>query len=686
MPNTLTPKKINILLLLCACSILLIFILFWEKYDAARNNQAIQDNAKVIAHSVWDLDTAGSEAFLTLMVRHQNLRRITIYTHSNEVFINIDGSAQTTPEKILTTLKLAPEVTLESNIHFKGEIIGKIESIRYSDNIYLYFYILILLLLLAWVVQLYILNLEARKFLEIRVLERTADLSQTQKALAEEKERLTVTLRSIGDGVITTDMEGNIVLINTIAEELTGWKNEEAIGRPLTEVFQIIHEESKERCKNPVSKVMETGKIISLANHTALIAKDGSERSIADSGAPIKDGKNKIIGVVLVFRDVSIEIQREKELANVEKLESVGVLAGGIAHDFNNILGAILGNIDLALRFTREEDEAHNLMQQAKKATHRASNLTQQLLTFAKGGEPVKELAKIQETIEESADFVLRGSKVCCAYQWDDDLWPVEIDPGQISQVVQNLIINANQAMPDGGIIDVKASNLTCEKSLQLNLPPTKHIKISISDTGRGMNQQVLDKIFDPYFTTKQTGSGLGLAVSHSIISKHDGFMVVNSTLNAGTTFSIYLPAESEKTPVHADKKVVHSTHTVQARIMIMDDEEMVREIAGQMLQHLGYDIVFAANGNEAVALFTESMATDKSIDLIIMDLTIPGGQGGQETVKAIHKIAPDTKVVVASGYSNDPVMANYQDYGFLAAISKPFHLQDLEELIATVL
>ena len=686
MLDRLTPKKINTILLLCAFSTLLAFILFWEKYDSTKNTQAIQDNAQVIARSVWDLDAAGSKAFLQLMIRHQNLDRITIYTSSNEIFINIIGPDHNLPDQILSRLKLIQKVTLQSDISYRGEVIGKIEAIHHSENIYLYFYVLILLVLLVRVIQLYLHNLEARNLLEIRVKERTADLSQTQKALADEKERLTVTLRSIGDGVITTDVEGNIVLINTIAEELTGWKQEEAIGKPLTDVFHIINENSKELCKNPVTKVMESGKIISLANHTALIAKDGSERSIADSGAPIKDQQNKIIGVVLVFRDVSIEIQREKELANVAKLESVGVLAGGIAHDFNNILGAILGNIDLALQFTRPEDEAYSLMQQAKKATHRASNLTQQLLTFAKGGEPVMELAKIQETIEESANFVLRGSKVRCAYQWDDDLWPVEIDPGQISQVIQNLIINANQAMPDGGIIDVKACNLNYEKTLLLNLPPREYIKISITDTGPGIHKKVLDKIFDPYFTTKQTGSGLGLAVSHSIISKHNGIMVVNSALGVGSTFIIYLPAESSKLPEQTNKKIEHHTHTVQGRIMIMDDDKMVREIAGQMLQHMGYEIIFAENGDEAITLFTENMSTDKHIDLIIMDLTIPGGMGGQETVKEIHRVAPNTKVVVASGYSNDPVMANYQEYGFLAAISKPFQLQDLEEIITATL
>ncbi|MBU0681820.1 MAG: PAS domain S-box protein [Proteobacteria bacterium] len=520
----------------------------------------------------------------------------------------------------------------------------------------------------------------------IAVVRDVDDRKRAEKALAEEKEMLAVTLRSIGDGVITTDIAGNIVLLNKIAENLTGWDHEEALGKPLTEVFHIISADTRKRCENPVTKVMATGKIIGLANHTVLVAKDGSERSIADSGAPIMDQKSKIIGVVLVFRDVTEENKREEELVKGRKLESVGLLAGGIAHDFNNILAAILGNINLALLSVKPEDDAHSLLQDAEKASLRARDLTQQLLTFAKGGEPVKQLAAITDIIDDSARFVLRGSNVRCDFSSEENLWPVEIDQGQMSQVIQNIIINANQAMPEGGVVEVRCFNVSREQSQGLGLSPRDYIKVTIKDSGVGIASSLLDKIFDPYFTTKQEGSGLGLAVCHSIISKHGGSLRVTSELGVGTTFTIYLPAEKDKQLAPVAQQDVSAENDGEGRILIMDDEEMVRKISQTILSRFGYEVVLAKDGAEAVALFKEARESAAPIDLIIMDLTIPGGMGGQETVQEIHKIDPAAKVIVSSGYSNDPIMANYHDYGFVAALVKPFKLQDLQATVCRVL
>jgi PAS domain S-box-containing protein len=517
-------------------------------------------------------------------------------------------------------------------------------------------------------------------------LEVATDISErklSETMLAEEKERLAVTLSSIGDGVVTTDTQGRVILMNKVAEMLTGWDSDEAIGRPLAEVFEVINSVTRQPCESPVGKVLASGEIIGLAAHTALIPKHGREISIADSGAPIRDKDGKIIGVVLVFRDITEKLRTEQELIKVKKLESIGVLAGGIAHDFNNILVAILGNIDLSLRDPNLTDETRKLLKEAVKASYQARDLTQQLLTFAKGGEPIKEAASLVDVVKDSANFVLRGAKVASRYFFPDDLWLVDIDKGQISQVVQNIILNASNAMPGGGVIEVACENVSSTSSMNIALPVSgSHVKMSIKDTGIGIPANVLDRVFDPYFSTKQKGSGLGLAISHSIISKHGGHISVQSTPGVGTTFTVYLPASAQHSePVKKAEEA--DVHTKKSRILVMDDEEMVRNILQEMLCRTGHEVLLAKDGIEAVQVYRKAMENGASIDLIIMDLTIPGGMGGKEAVQKILAINPEAKVVVSSGYSNDPVMANFKDYGFCSAIAKPYQLSELTKVIS---
>lgn len=507
------------------------------------------------------------------------------------------------------------------------------------------------------------------------------DISRRKEAeeeLLAEKERLAVTLHSIGDGVITTDVEGKIVLINRVAEELTGWRQDEAQGRPFLEVFHVLDGETKEPCADPVSQVLKKGQIITLAENTMLLARDGSERIVADSGAPIRDKESRIVGVVLVFRDVTEENQLREEALKAKKLESVGVLAGGIAHDFNNILAAILGNIDLAVHMVGEDHESYRLLQMAEKASVRARGLTQQLLTFAKGGDPVLETASLKEVISESASFVLSGSNVSCSFDFPEDLWWADIDKGQISQVVQNIIINADHAMPDGGKIEVKCENVALDTPGILPLPVGRYVRMSIADTGYGIDEESLARIFDPYFSTKEVGQGLGLAVVRSIIQKHGGCIVADSEKGSGTTFTIYLPASDLEQKKMEDLFITPEPATKMGRIMIMDDEEMVRDIASKMLDHFGYETVLAADGDEAIEKYKEAEKSGESIDLVIMDLTIPGGMGGKDAVKKLLDLNPDARVIVASGYANDPVMANCRAYGFMAAVKKPFQMSEL--------
>ncbi len=505
--------------------------------------------------------------------------------------------------------------------------------------------------------------------------------------LAAEREQLAVTLRSIGDGVITTDTECRVVLLNTVAETMTGWSLQEAQGRPLAEIFDIVHEQTRKPCDNPAERVLASGEILGLANHTILISREGKERPIADSAAPIRDRQGQIIGVVLVFRDVTEKQRTEEELLKVKKLESVGVLAGGIAHDFNNILAAIVGNINLALYDSNLGEGTRRLLTEAEKASLRAKALTQQLLTFSKGGEPVKETASIAEIIRDSADFVLSGSAVACHYSIPDDLWLVDVDRGQISQVIQNLIINAKHAMPNGGTIEVACANIDSSVPPELFLPETgKYIKIAISDNGIGIPENMIDKIFDPYFTTKQEGSGLGLAITHSIISKHNGSISVQSKTGLGTTFTLYLPAAERPPETQQKPPETMNTGMGKARIMIMDDDEMVQDVAQAMLTRMGHEVILAGNGAEAIEIYQRQNSSGQAVDIIIMDLTIPGGMGGKEAVEKILAIDPKAKVIVSSGYSNDPIMAHCQEYGFVAAIGKPFQMQKIINTINRIM
>lgn len=507
---------------------------------------------------------------------------------------------------------------------------------------------------------------------------------EMEERLASEKERLAVTLRSIGDGVITTDIRGKIVFINKVAENLSGWSNDDASGRDSREVFNIINSKTREACRSPVSRVLQLGQTVNLAEDTLLITKDGGQISIADSGAPIRDRSSDIIGVVIVFRDVSRERERDEELAKIKKLESVGVLAGGIAHDFNNLLSAILGNIEMVCCRVQKDDSAVSLLMEARKATRRAAKLTQQLLTFSRGGDPVKEKTSLNELVHESADFVLHGSRIACEYSFVEDLWVVEADSGQLGQVIQNIVLNAKHAMPRGGKIRISCYNV---KDGEVACPAATNgehfVCIEIQDSGIGIPLEIQDKVFDPYFTTKQEGSGLGLAVCHSIISKHEGHLRVRSEPGVGTTFYVCLPSGPSRREIVVVPPQRVETAVRAKLIMVMDDEEMLRKVAKAQLSMLGHGVVLVADGEQAVVKYQELQSSGTPVDLVLMDLTIPGGMGGQEAARKLLAVDPDAKIIVVSGYSTDPVMAAYDDYGFCGAISKPFDLKELAGAIA---
>jgi len=510
------------------------------------------------------------------------------------------------------------------------------------------------------------------------------DRIKMEEELAAEKEQLAVTLRSIGDAVVTMDTEGNVVLINKVAEELTGWTQERAIGKPFGDVFHIMDENTGERCRDPVEKIMKSGKTSAIGLCTILIDRAGSERMLAHNGAPVYNPESEVIGVVLVLRDVTEARKMEEERLKIQKLESVGQLAGGIAHDFNNILTGILMNIELAKKYAKGSRKVLDKLMSAEMASFRAQALTRQLLTFSRGGAPVKEVGHITGIIKKSAEFALTGSNVQCEFSIQEDLWPVAFDSGQISQVIHNLILNADQAMPEEGMIHVQADNVVIGRGRVVPLDEGKYVKISIEDQGIGISRQHIQKIFDPFFTTKQKGSGLGLATSYSIIMNHGGHIGVESELDAGTTFHVYLPASEEK--ILAKKKAEEKMVAGEGKILVMDDEEIIRDSVTEILEEAGYRVESAKHGTEAVRLYKKAEAKGEPFDVVILDLTVRGGTGGKEALKKLLKIDPQVKAVVASGYSTDPVMSDFKQYGFSGCIVKPYKISELYSIIQRVM
>lgn len=421
-----------------------------------------------------------------------------------------------------------------------------------------------------------------------------------------------------------------------------------------------------------------------------LVRPDGTTRWTNAFGEPKYDNNGKITGLHGILQDITEKKRIEQEQQHIQRLESIGLLAGGIAHDFNNILTVILGNISLARMDLQQQQRVDDLLKEAERATLRARDLTQQLLTFSKGGEPVKKLTTITDLITETANFALRGSNIQCRFNIPDDLWQVNVDKGQISQVISNLVINARQAMPSGGTVEITADNMSLDHSRTLGrripLNTGDYIRITVADQGTGISEKHLNKIFDPYFSTKQTGSGLGLTTSYSIIHNHGGHISVESRVDIGSNFYIYLPAYRQKAAKQTDK-ITRPLFPDSLKVMVMDDEEAVRLIAGRMLKAMGITMVeYAINGEEAIEKFRLAREADQPFDLVIMDLTIPGGMGGKETIKKLVKIDPEVKTIVSSGYTDESILARYKEYGFKAMIAKPFTLEQLYDAIAAAL
>jgi PAS domain S-box-containing protein len=523
---------------------------------------------------------------------------------------------------------------------------------------------------------------EELKLLEIvaQQIEVAINNARQAAALRKSEEKFRNLVEHTNDWVWEIDKNGIFTYVSPQVSEILGYEPEEILGKT---PFDFMPLDDAKQFAEVIGSFISTQRPFTRLEKT-LIHKEGYRVVLETSGTPVFDSQGFLQNYHGIARDITERKRIEEELLKTQKLESLGVLAGGIAHDFNNILTAILGNVSLARMYVKQEDKMIERLAESEKASLRAKDLTQQLLTFARGGAPIKETASIVELIKDSVSFVLSGSNVKCEFSIPNDLWMVEIDEGQMSQVINNLIINAQQAMPEGGIIDVSAENMTVGSEHGLPLKGGRYVKIAIKDHGIGIPKEHLQKIFDPYFTTKQKGSGLGLATSYSIVRKHDGHITVDSELGAGTTFTIYLPASEKEIPTSKDKE--EESLLGKGRILVMDDEEVVRGVACEMLRRIGYEVEFARDGTEAIELYKRARESGQPFDAVILDLTVPGGIGGKEAIKRLLEIDPRVKAIVSSGYSNDPVMAKFREYGFRGVIAKPYKIEELSGVLRRII
>lgn len=575
-----------------------------------------------------------------------------------------------------------------------------------------------------------------------------AERLRAQEALAAERARLAVTLRSVGEGIVAVDTSGRITLMNRVAERLSGWTHDEAVGRPLAEVLRTVDERTDEAV-DPLRRVRLDGEstaggsaagpgageadpeavepAVPVSEDHVLIARGGARRIVAAVASLLRDRAGAVVGSVVVLRDVTRERQLEAELLKASKLESLGVLAGGIAHDFNNLLTGVLGHLSL-LRAGVDAEKAEAALTAAEDAARRARELTQRLLTFSAGGAPIRERAALGPVIRDAVRRVLDDTDIVVDLSIPDGIRSVEIDVDQIEQAIGNILINARQAAP-GGRVRIACENVRIRSGARERhgpLPAGDYVRISIHDDGHGIEPDVLPRIFDPYFSTRPGHSGLGLAAAYSIVRKHQGHIAAASRPGAGAAFEIYLPTagsgRAEAAPAtvaataapepFADPRTAPTPSTgadlrdraqpaapgvatlagterrgpAGRRILVMDDDDVVVAVVRRMLERSGYRVDAAPDGEAALARYRDALRGGDPFDVVIMDLTIPGGMGGKEAIRELLAFDPDARAIVSSGYSNDPVMAEHRHHGFRAVIAKPFDMDELRTTIEAVI
>ncbi len=506
--------------------------------------------------------------------------------------------------------------------------------------------------------------------LEHKVEELLGLITRARDGERDEHARLGAVLAAMADAVIATDASGRVRLLNPRAEALIARPRAQALGAPLVDVLDLRREADGTPLPDLAAHILSAGTPVEVTERVVTRLADG-ERAVEVRGAPLAEPGSPPGGVVVVLRDVTHARRVEDELMRVQKLETVRVLAAGIAHDFNNLLAGVLGYVSLARAIIDPDSPAQDRLERAEGAVDRARGLTLQLLTFSRGGEPVRTLTDLRPVITDAAELALRGASSQLEFDVDPHLWSADVDAGQIGQVVQNLVINAAQAMPDGGRVQVRARNAAALG----NASGGRFVEISVHDHGAGIPRDQLSRIFDPFYTTKARGSGLGLPVCFSIVSRHGGRIDVESEVGVGSTFRVWLPAAGGGVPAVAHTETRPS---LQAHVLFMDDDEDLRDVLAAMLRRIGCDSVGAADGAEAVRLYREARDAGRPFTLVMLDLTVPGRVGGVEALRQLRAIDPDVRAIVCSGYGEDPVLAQPRSYGFRAALRKPYNLARL--------
>jgi two-component system cell cycle sensor histidine kinase/response regulator CckA len=500
---------------------------------------------------------------------------------------------------------------------------------------------------------------------------------ESEETLKESEEKYRILVENSREGICIFRND-RFLFVNDYLCDILRCSKEELYK---VEVWDIISEDDRNIVRE-MERRRGVGEEIPDVYEANIITQKGDVRFCEFSIIKITyQGLESFMGII---RDITEYKDMEKEREKADRLESLGILAGGIAHDFNNFLTGILGNISLAKLHLDSNEEVYDILEESERAAQSARSLTQQLLTFSKGGSPVKVNIDVEDLVRSSANFVLSGSNVRCNFEFSEDLWNVKADRGQLTQVFNNLILNADQAMPEGGIITIRGENFKQDQDKSLPLKMEKYVKVEIHDRGIGIPEDVLPKIFDPFFTTKQKGSGLGLSTVFSIIKRHEGHITVQSKLGKGTSFFVYLPAtdKDKSRPNEKEKKIPKG----RGKILIMDDKSFVRNAAVKALILFGYEVEGVADGAEAVLLYRKEMNKGKPFGLIILDLTIPGGMGGEDTLKKLREINPEVKAIVSSGYSEDPVMSEFKKHGFNAIVRKPYQYEELCEIVRKVI
>ncbi len=488
----------------------------------------------------------------------------------------------------------------------------------------------------------------------------------------ENYKRWQFALEGNGDGVWDWDLQAGEFFFSERYKEILGFADHE-LGNNLKEWSSRLHPDDYQSATESFDKMFR-GESQTCSFEHRIRCKNGDYRWLLNRGKVIRQTtEGKPLRIIGTITDMTEHKLIEEQACKTQQLESMAVLAGGIAHDFNNILTAVTGYTSLARIFLDAPNKACKALEEAERASHRAAELTRQLLTFSKGGTPLKQSVSAPNIIHESVSLALRGTKVTAACTIPEPMY-VEADEEQLGQAFSNIILNAAQSMPDGGNVEIQAKNSTLGENNFHELPAGDYLTISFSDQGCGIPPENLGKIFDPFFSTKTGCTGLGLSTAYSIIKKHGGSIEVQSAMGSGTTVVVHLPSskkECEKYPIK-DKRALNETQP-RGHILVMDDEEMIRDLSSELLELLGYQVFTCTNGEDAIELYKAAREADTPFDAVIMDLTIPGGMGGKEAAQSILAFDPNAQLIVSSGYSNDPVMSEHEKFGFIAAVSKPF-------------